>query len=178
MGRVAVSVQISASPSDVWESVRHIASHVDWMADAAEIRFTSATTEGVGTTFECLTKVGPIRLMDRMKVTEWIPEQVMGVRHVGLVTGTGKFMLRALPGGRTDFHWEEDLIFPWWMGGRFGGIAGSAVMARIWKRNLKKLKNVIETTPLGPSRPAHPLAVNEHYASHSTASGAKVITAE
>ena len=71
----------------VWAAVEDVGSHVEWMADAEAIRFTSASTSGVGTTFECDTKVGPLRLTDLMEITRWEPGKAMGVRHVGLVTG-------------------------------------------------------------------------------------------
>ena len=79
-----------------------------------------------------------------MAITEWVPVETMGVRHEGLVTGTGAFTLRDL-GQSTEFIWIEDLVFPWWMGGPIGAKVGSAVMSRIWKRNLKALKARIET---------------------------------
>ena len=71
MGRIRVSTTIDASPAVVWDEVRHIERHVDWMADAVAIEFTSRRRSGVGTTFDCRTKVGPIRLTDRMEITEW-----------------------------------------------------------------------------------------------------------
>ena len=144
MGRIRVSTVIDAPPDQVWDEVRHIERHVDWMADAVAIRFTSDRRSGVGTTFDCETKVGPIRLTDRMEVTEWLDAKVMGVRHVGLVTGTGRFTLTKAKGGRTRFSWQERLRFPWWMGGPVGGVAGGRVMRRIWKRNLAVLKDLVE----------------------------------
>ena len=51
------------------------------MADAEVIRFLTEQTAGVGTRFECVTKVGPIRLTDEMEITEWEPGRAMGVRH-------------------------------------------------------------------------------------------------
>ena len=88
-----MSIIIDRPPSVVWRSVEDIASHVEWMADAEAIRFTSASTRGVGTTFDCDTKIGPFRLTDRMEITEWIPNAAMGVSHVGTVTGAGRFLL-------------------------------------------------------------------------------------
>ena len=39
----------------------------------------------------------------------------------GLVTGTGRFTLEPLDDGRrTRFTWEEELTFPWWLGGPLG----------------------------------------------------------
>ncbi len=139
MGRIRVSTTIDASPSQVWDDVKDIASHVGWMEDAVAIRFTSSKHAGVGTSFDCDTKVGPLRLTDKMEVTEWKPRKVMGIRHVGLVTGSGRFTLRRRRGGRTRFTWTERLVFPWWMGGPLGAEIGGIVLRLVWKRNLRNL---------------------------------------
>ncbi len=140
MGRIRVATTIDAPPARVWDDIKDIASHVEWMEDAVAIRFTSRHRSGVGTAFDCDTKVGPIRLTDRMEITEWKPRRVMGIRHVGLVTGTGRFTLRRRRGGRTSFRWEERLVFPWWMGGPIGAEVGGVVLRLVWKRNLRNLK--------------------------------------
>lgn len=145
MARIRVSTVIDATPAQVWDEVERIERHVDWMADAAEIRFTSRSRSGVGTTFDCVTKVGPIQLVDKMEVTEWRDRKVMGVRHVGMVTGTGRFTLTKLKGGRTRFTWTERLKFPLWLGGPIGAAVGSRlVMKRIWRKNLRVLKVLVE----------------------------------
>jgi carbon monoxide dehydrogenase subunit G len=132
---IRVSTAIDARPDEVWADVRDLGSHVEWMADAEAIRFTSEATSGVGTTFDCDTKVGPLHLVDRMEVTEWVEGQVIGVRHVGLVTGTGRFTL-APEGGGTRFTWEESLIIPWWL----GGPAAAVALRLVWVRNLRRLR--------------------------------------
>jgi carbon monoxide dehydrogenase subunit G len=148
VARVKVSTVIAAPPEVVWEELRHIERHVDWMADAEAIRFTSRRREGKGTTFECDTRIGPFRLVDIMEVTEWRTARTMGVRHTGLVTGTGRFTLRRAGrrGGppATRFTWNEKLTFPWWMGGPVGGVVGGRVMKVVWKRNLRRLRARIE----------------------------------
>ena len=146
MARITVGTELPATPEQVWELVRHIEQHVDWMHDAVAIRFTSASTSGVGTTFDCDTKVGPFRLTDRMEITEWDPARTMGVRHVGVVTGTGAFTLAAVDGGRTRFTWTERLVFPWWMGGPIGAWFGGFVLRLVWKRNLRDLRRIVETS--------------------------------
>ena len=144
MPEIRTAVTIPAPPATVWADVRDVASHVEWMADAEAIRFTSDRTEGVGTTFECDTRMGPFRLTDLMEITEWVETERMGVRHVGIVTGTGVFTLEPL--GEPDepvatvFTWTEELSFPWWMGGPIGATAARPVMSWIWRRNLKRLK--------------------------------------
>lgn len=145
MARIRVATTIDAPPKSVWASIRDIATHVGWMEDAVAIRFTSDARDGVGTTFECDTRVGPFRLTDLMEVTEWDERRRMGIRHVGLVTGTGRFTLRKARGNRTRFTWEERLRFPWWMGGPLGGTLGAPLLKRIWRRNLRNLKHQVES---------------------------------
>ena len=144
MGRVRARVVIDAAPDQVWADLRDIASHVEWMQDAESIRFTSPQREGVGTTFLCRTKLGPLRLTDYMEVTEWADGQTMAIRHSGLVTGTGRFTLEPRPGGRTRLTWEEDLVLPWWMGGRLGSLVGGQVQRLVIRRNLANLKRRLE----------------------------------
>lgn len=144
MAEIRVSTVIDASPEQVWDDVRDVSTHVEWMHDAVAIRFTSPRQEGLGTTFDCDTRVGPIRLTDRMEITEWEHARRMGVRHVGLVTGTGVFTLAPVGMSATSFTWTEDLRFPWWMGGPVGAVVGGRVMRWIWRRNLRLLKARIE----------------------------------
>jgi uncharacterized protein YndB with AHSA1/START domain len=141
---IRVAVTIDAPPGQVSRAIKDIATHVEWMADAEAIRFNSPRRRGVGTTFECDTRVGPFRLVDRMEVTEWRPGQVMGVAHTGLVTGRGRFRLTPLPGGRTRFTWREELHFPWWLGGSIGAVVGGEVLRLIWRQNLRRLKRLVE----------------------------------
>jgi hypothetical protein len=149
MAEISVAIDIDAPVDVVWDSVEPIEWHVDWMADAVAIRFTTEQTRGVGTVFLCDTKVGPIRLTDHMEITVWNPPSTMGVRHTGLVTGTGEFGLEPIDlGRRTRFSWVEDLRFPWFLGGRLGEIiGGKLVMKAIWRRNLRELKRLIERPP-------------------------------
>lgn len=145
---IEVSIDIDASVERVWQVVEPIERHVDWMADAVAIRFKTEQTRGVGTEFFCDTKVGPIKLVDEMTITEWAPNAVMGVRHTGIVTGTGVFTLVALDNNsHTRFTWQEELTFPWYLGGPVGAIVGGQlVMKAIWRRNLKKLKQIVEAS--------------------------------
>ena len=141
MSIIKVSIEIDASPEKVWQIVEPIERHVDWMHDAVAIRFVSDQTRGVGTAFFCDTKVGPIRLTDKMEITEWVPGKAMGVKHIGIVTGTGVFTLEPIANGtKTLFQWEEELVFPWFLGGPLGAfIGGKIVLRQIWKRNLRGL---------------------------------------
>jgi hypothetical protein len=146
MAHISVSIEIDATPERVWQVVEPVERHVDWMHDAVAIRFVTEQTRGIGTEFLCDTKVGPIKLVDRMEITEWRPNEAMGVRHTGMVTGTGMFTLTPIDlGRRTRFTWAEELIFPWWLGGPIGAwIGGKVVMGAIWRRNLRGLARIVE----------------------------------
>ena len=149
MAGIEVSIEIDATPERVWQVVEPVERHIDWMHDAVAIHFQTEQTRGVGTTFLCDTKVGPIKLVDHMEITEWKPGEAMGVRHVGMVTGSGLFTLTPIDlERRTRFAWAETLIFPWWLGGPIGAfIGGKIVLRTIWKRNLRELKQLVEDRP-------------------------------
>ena len=142
---VAVEVVINAPVDFVWDDVEDISTHVSWMQDAAEIRFLSEQRRGVGTRFECDTVVGPLKLTDIMEVTEWVHAKTMGVHHQGLVGGTGVFSLRA-SGSTTVFSWVEQLTFPWYFAGPLGAYVARPILKAIWKGNLRRLKQRIETS--------------------------------
>jgi hypothetical protein len=75
-----------------------------------------------------------------MVFTEWEPPHAMGVSHQGLFTGVGRFTLEPESGGRTRFAWAEEIRFPWYLGGRFGALVARPFLARVWRGNLKLLR--------------------------------------
>ena len=143
---IRITEEIEASPEVVWNAISDIQTHVNWMADASEIRITSEQTEGVGVTFDCDTKVGPLRTTDKMQITEWTPHQTLTISHKGLVEGKGSFILEKNSDGKTLFVWEENLDFPLLLGGRITGFFAKPILKKIWKKNLYKLKHLVETS--------------------------------
>jgi uncharacterized protein YndB with AHSA1/START domain len=110
VARLTVAIDISATPAQVWDVIEPVERHVEWMHDAVAIRFLTDQHRGTGTAFLCDTKVGPLKLVDHLEITEWVPGSAMGVRHAGVVTGTGRFTLTPIDlGRRTRFAWDESL---------------------------------------------------------------------
>ena len=140
---VRVARQLPASRARVWAELREIERHVEWMADAVAITFTSSQREGVGTTFRCLTRVGPLSLVDVMTITSWREQEALGVRHEGLVTGEGDFALRDDDAG-TLVSWTETLHFPWWLGGHVGELIARPVFGSLWRGNLRRLAERVD----------------------------------
>ena len=93
---ISVSTSISKSIEEVWKEVSILKNHTNWMKDAVSIEFLNEKSEGLGTKMKVLTKIGPIKLFDYMTVTEWIEKKSIGVDHIGIVTGKGKFTLNEI----------------------------------------------------------------------------------
>lgn len=144
MTNIRVAVHIDAAPQTVWAGIEDVASHVEWMAEAIEIRFRTEQRSGVGTETECDTRIGPFTTTDVFRFTEWDPPRIMRIEHTGLVTGTGRFLLEPIPSG-TRFVWDENLTFPGRFGGPVAGLVAAPVIRHIWRANLRRLKRRIET---------------------------------
>lgn len=141
---ISVSTIIDKSLNDVWSEVSILKNHTNWMKDAVNIEFLDEKTQGLGTKMKVLTKVGPIKLFDYMTVTEWIDKKSIGVDHVGIVTGKGKFTLEELSSEQTKFTWKETLKFPIYLAGPIGEFFGGPILKLIWKNNLNGLKDLFE----------------------------------
>ena len=121
----------------MWAQLSDIASHVEWMEDAVSLSFKTPQRSGVGTSFVCLTAVGPLRLRDRMTVTSWEEGSSIGIRHAGVVSGSGTLRVRRRGLRGSVVTWDERLRLPWWMGGPLGGVVARPILRRVWKRSLR-----------------------------------------
>lgn len=142
---VEASVDIDATTTEAWRRLEVIERHTEWMSDAVALTFTGDLTRGVGTRFVCDTRVGPFRLSDEMEIVSWIRGVEMGVVHRGAVIGSGTFRLDPIDlGRRCRLTWSESLSFPWWMGGPVGATLGRRWLRRIWRRNLRTFRHLVE----------------------------------
>jgi hypothetical protein len=142
--RIEISTVINKQLNVVWDEVKIMENHVNWMEDAVKIDILSENNSGLNTKMNVLTKVGPITLNDIITVTEWKEKESIGVIHEGIVTGEGVFYLTSLDESKTKFQWVEILKFPFYLGGPLGEIFGGLILKLIWKKNLKNLKEIIE----------------------------------
>ena len=142
--RIEVSITIKQPLEVVWNEVKVMENHVNWMQDAEKIDFLSENTFGLNTKMNVLTKVGPFSLNDVITVTEWKEMESIAVIHEGIVTGEGVFYLSEVDDTTTKFQWVETLKFPLYLGGPIGEIIGGIVLKYIWKKNLNNLKGIFE----------------------------------
>ena len=139
--RVRISAEVPFQRARVWNELERLEDHASWMLDATAIRFEGDRRRGVGTRFECDTRFGPLRLTDVMQVTEWEHGKRIGVEHRGAVSGSGCFTLQDAPGPATWVEWEEQLVFPWWLGAGLGAQLAKPLFIAIWKGNLRRLRD-------------------------------------
>ncbi len=137
MRRIVASVEVPASPREVWRHLADLASHPRWMVDAEQVEFVGSRTSGVGTRMRVHTRVGPFRTVDLMEVTVWDEPHIIAVRHEGVVKGDGRFQLSSTADG-TRLTWTENLRFPWFLGGPLVGMVARPVLRRLWHRSLRR----------------------------------------
>ena len=145
MTRIVVSRRMPVPQSRVWAAIADLGSHPTWMKDARWIIFKGDQRHGEGTRMEVKTVVGPLRTIDVMEVVGWEEGRSIEVVHRGLVTGRGT--LRAEPeDGQTVVSWNEDLTFPWWLGGAVTAWLARPGLAGLWRGNLRRLEESL-TSP-------------------------------
>lgn len=142
MARVSVSREIPAPHDIVWEALADLKTHTSWMKDARSIEFTSDRQRGKGTRMEVLTVIGLLRTTDIMEVVGWEEGRSIDVRHEGLVTGTGTLGVEPMGDGSL-VTWDEELTFPWWLGGFITAWLARPVLATVWKGNLRRLEQTL-----------------------------------
>ena len=142
--RIKVSTIINKPLEVVWDEVKIMKNHVNWMQDAAKIDFLSLNESGIDTKMKVLTKVGPFSLNDIITVTKWEEMNSIVVVHEGIVTGEGAFYLSENDDNSTKFEWIEELKAPYYLGGPIAEFFGGFVLKFIWKKNLMNLKNILE----------------------------------
>jgi hypothetical protein len=132
--------------SVVWSEISKIERHVLWMGDAERIDFISDSRTGKATEFNCITKVGPIRVTDRMKVTGWEEPNQITVAHKGLFKGEGTLSLKHLSPEFCEITWSEHITFPPLFLGPIGAQVAKPILEKIWGNNLKQLEALLETS--------------------------------
>lgn len=157
MARVEERIHIHRPVADVWSVLTDWEGQAGWMLDARSVTVTSSNRSGVGVTLSVPTDIalGAV-VQDEMEVTEWVDGRRIAVRHTGsVITGHGAFELSPTrrPGGEegTIFTWKEAFDAPL---GRLGDVVARFVAApytaAVFRRSLRALKRVVETTAVRP----------------------------
>ncbi len=144
--RVSIKRSLPFPKSVVWREISAIERHSLWMTDAERIEF--LTTEKVGdkVEFDCLTRVGPIKVRDRMKIINWEEPNSITVVHKGIFKGEGTLSLRHLSPEYCEIQWSEKIVFPPFLLGPVGAKVAKPILERIWKNNLEQLETLLKSS--------------------------------
>ncbi len=133
---IRIETSIRASREEVWSELANLATHASWMKDAVAVEFLGEEKSGIGTRMRVPTRVGPFRTTDILEVTGWVEGESITVDHEGLVSGSGQFKVEG--DNPTIVVWEENLRFPWWVGGPVAAFFARPILRSIWSGNLKR----------------------------------------
>jgi hypothetical protein len=115
------------------------------MVDVRRLEVTSEVRSGVGAVIEVTSELfGQPLVKDTMRITGWEPPHRFDVEHSGQFTGTGAFIVEAVPGG-TIFTWVEDFKPPLGPLGELGfAMLVGPHMKRVFGRSLDNLRQLAE----------------------------------
>lgn len=144
MARIVVSRTMPVAHEKVWDAISDLGSHPSWMKDAKSIVFVGDRHRGKGTRMRVKTVIGPLRTDDIMEVVGWVEGTSIDVTHRGLVEGTGRLSVVA-DGSGSLVSWDEDLTFPWWLGGAVTAFLARPILTAVWRRNLGRLEDSLSS---------------------------------
>jgi Polyketide cyclase / dehydrase and lipid transport len=145
--RVERQIVLPTSPAQACATLVDWERQPDWMADADEVRVTSSTREGVGTTVVVKTRVLNVPLFaERLEVVGWSPPHELRMAHRGFIRGLGTWALTPAGAG-TRFRWTEDLSLPVPLLGDLALLAYRPFMRRLMLRSMRELQVQVGMVP-------------------------------
>jgi uncharacterized membrane protein len=141
---ITVGIDIDSPPDAVWPHLVDWENLPTWMREARDVRVVGALREGVGVEAEAQVRIAGLRSRDRVRVTRWEPPAILELAHLGWVKGSGYMELSPLDRG-THVFWREELVPPWGILGAIGLRLLAPLMRRIFARDLRLLRDVVES---------------------------------
>lgn len=141
--QIALHIEIARRPEAVWPFLVDWERLDVWMQEASDFRVIGSQREGVGVEAEATVRIAGITTRDRIRVTQWQPPAVLEMAHLGWVEGIGYMELSPIERG-SDLFWRETLLPPWGWAGRIGMLMARPLMRRIFRRDLLRLKELVE----------------------------------
>lgn len=129
-------------PEIVWELITDWEHQDDWMLEASDFAVVSSHREGVGVEAEATISIGGIKTRDRVRITQWEPGRLLGIAHLGWVSGHADMKL--LPSnGSTRLVWREHFTPPLGVVGALGMTLFKPIMCRIFMRDVRVLVGLV-----------------------------------
>ena len=141
--RVTTVEVLNAPQEHVWDVLTDWERQASWMPDVAWIRVLSPERQ-LNARMAVRTKVFGVPLLtDSFHVVVWDRPRRLVVRHVGLVRGSGEWLLDRR-GHRTWFRWTEDLMLPIPVIGALVLRAYRSVLRWTFLRSVRSLRRQVE----------------------------------
>lgn len=141
--KIETEINIEAPPEVVWKYLVDWEGLERWMLEGKGFRVTSAEREGVGVTAEATIRIAGVSTHDAVRVSRWEPPHLLEIEHYGWVSGSGMMRCRSMKSG-THLFWRETLLPPWGPVGAVGLAFFKPILRRIFGRDLKMLKSLVE----------------------------------
>ena len=147
MARLDLRQFIRATPERVWDVLSDLQNQKAWMVDLRHLEITSEQHTGLGTKVDVTSELFGLPLVkDRMLITGWEPPYRFDVKHVGSFSGTGAFILEAVPNG-TVFTWIEDFQPPLGPLGELGfSVLVGPHLRRVFRRSMDNVRRLAEAS--------------------------------
>jgi len=122
MTRIDVQLNLSHGIDHVWDRLTDWQSHTAWIPNT--VVTVTKGTNGIGTEFVGITRIGPLRLDDPMTVSEFQTPRAGRasctiIKTGSVLGGTAGFVLAAVDDSTTRLDWFEDIHLKprglfWW----------------------------------------------------------------
>lgn len=147
---IVATVEIAATPEEVWATLADIESQPRWMHDLKSVRIISGSPIGVGTRALGTVRILGITVEDPVEITAFDPPTRYAIEHRGLFTGTGLIELSPTPAG-THVRWTEVLVPP--ILPHLGAIVQRPILGAVFRADLDRLRDLVERTRGSAPRP-------------------------
>lgn len=141
---IETQIEIGARPDRVWSYLVDWENLGRWMREGRRFEVMSSHREGAGVRARATIRIGGITTTDDIEVTRWEPPRVLEIDHLGMVSGRGRMECVPSPGG-TQLRWKEELSPPLGVAGGIGIRLFRPLMRRIFNRDLRLLKELVES---------------------------------
>lgn len=140
------SIKIRANQQTIFDYVSDWEKQSDWILFTT-VKQLSNAGQRQDAILLAETKLGPIKFVDTMAVTDWQPFVRIVVEHTGrIILGKGVFSVRKISDDSCEFTWEEITPVPFGLIGQVGLVILRPVIKLLFNSSLKRLKANLEVS--------------------------------
>jgi len=144
VAEVFVAALVDAPVESTWAAVTDWERQGEWMLGTS-VRVLGDSPAGGGARLEARTGVGPLAVVDTMRITAWEPPHRCQVAHLGrIVRGSAAFEVEQAANGRSRILWSEWLELPFGLAGQYGFLLGRPLFEAGVRLSLQRFARWVE----------------------------------